>query len=75
MSGFFFGLFSFCMKWVLSCFMPNKDEKLGALEATVKAQEKVIKDVQVKQSIDSRIDNASSADLDKLCSELDAADK
>ncbi len=47
----------------------------GKLEEVSEAQAQEIKDVTRKNNIDNRIDNSSPADVDKMCADIDAADK
>ncbi len=63
-------IFSAGVKWLFGCFTPSHDERLGRAEATVEAQNKELKNVELKNRIDNRIDGTDaqrlSADHD-LC--------
>lgn len=51
------------MKWVLSYFMPSKDEKLGQLEVTDKVQKESLDEIQ--KSKDARDSLNSNPDIAK----------
>ncbi len=60
------------VKWVLSYFTPSNDERLGRAEVTVDAQNKELKNVEVKKHIDDVVDRG---DIKRLSNDLDSADK
>ncbi len=59
-------IFSAAAKWVFSCFAVSHDERLGRAEATVEAQNKELKNVEIKNKIDNHIDGADAAWLRAL---------
>jgi hypothetical protein len=75
LTALFSAAFGAVVKWVLSCFTTDPKEKLGALEVTTTAQTQELKNVEIKNTIDNRVESASAADIKRLSADLDVADK
>jgi hypothetical protein len=58
------------LKWVLSCFMPSKDEKLGKLEVKNADQAEIIKEDQTAMAAADAVDRSDDAAAEQLRAKL-----
>ncbi len=58
------------VRWLIGCFTPSHDERLGRAEVTVDAQKLTIKEMEVDKKVSDRVDNMSDADIARLSDRL-----
>ncbi len=56
-------IISIGLKWIVSCFMPSKDENLGQLEVISKGQENELSDIQKSEAARARDNSALDSEL------------